>query len=292
MEPVSIIDIQNWDEPCSEQIQSRAVESLELGKVLFFPHLKFHLNHGESRFLHPGKLARGARNISLDPGRGIVSGTSCRGSDYDDLREMMLRLLNAARTFVNILCPRYSEELIPGRTSLQPVAIGGRRTSNRLDDTLLHVDAFPAYPVQGKRILRVLTNVSPERVDRVWRIGEPFEDVARRFLNRLPRQLPHSSRLLELLGITKGFRTEYDYLMLRLHNAMKKDKLYQQSARTIEVTLPPGSTWLVFTDAASHAARSGQHVLEQTFYLPVDAMAHQDLSPLRILERLGGRRLT
>ena len=55
---------------------------------------------------------------------------------------------------------------------------------------------------------------------------------------------------------------------------------------------PVGSTWMAFTDQVSHAAMAGQHLLEQTFYLPVTAMADEARSPLRILERLTGRELT
>jgi hypothetical protein len=36
---------------------------------------------------------------------------------------------------------------------------------------------------------------------------------------------------------------------------------------------------------------AGQYQLEQTFLLPVDAMLDESRSPLRILERLTGRRL-
>jgi hypothetical protein len=36
---------------------------------------------------------------------------------------------------------------------------------------------------------------------------------------------------------------------------------------------------------------SGQHQLEQTFYLPVSAMIDEARAPLRILERLKGRQL-
>jgi hypothetical protein len=58
------------------------------------------------------------------------------------------------------------------------------------------------------------------------------------------------------------------------------------------VDFPAGSTWLAFTDQVSHAAMAGQYQLEQTFLLPVAAMIEPDRSPLRILERLKGRRLT
>ena len=36
---------------------------------------------------------------------------------------------------------------------------------------------------------------------------------------------------------------------------------------------------------------SGQHMLEQTFFLPPEAMRHPEYAPLAVLERLTGRRL-
>ena len=57
------------------------------------------------------------------------------------------------------------------------------------------------------------------------------------------------------------------------------------------VEFPPGSTWMVFTDQVSHAAMSGQHALEQTFTLEVDGMAEPEHAPVRVLERLKGRKL-
>ena len=54
---------------------------------------------------------------------------------------------------------------------------------------------------------------------------------------------------------------------------------------------PPGSVWVCFSDQTSHAVMSGQFMLEQTFFLPVDAMAHPEWAPLGILERVTGRKL-
>jgi len=48
---------------------------------------------------------------------------------------------------------------------------------------------------------------------------------------------------------------------------------------------------MFFSDRVLHAALSGQYALEQTFYLPVEAMADQRDSPLRILENYYGRAL-
>ena len=75
------------------------------------------------------------------------------------------------------------------------------------------------------------------------------------------------------VGLIRGYRTGYDYAMLQIHNRMKQDSDYQRSVRRLDFHFPPGSTWIVFTDAVSHAALSGQHLFEQTFYLPISAMA-------------------
>jgi hypothetical protein len=72
---------------------------------------------------------------------------------------------------------------------------------------------------------------------------------------------------------------------------MKADDGFQQGSPQSRVDLAAGSTWLAFTDQVSHAATSGQYQLEQTFLLPVEAMASPERSPLRVLERIKGRPL-
>ena len=73
---------------------------------------------------------------------------------------------------------------------------------------------------------------------------------------------------------------------------MKADSAYQASAEQRIVALKPGGSWLVYTDQVSHAAMSGRLAFEQTFYLPVAGMREPAKSPLRVLERLMGRKLT
>ena len=185
----------------------------------------------------------------------------------------------------------YRDRLEVGRTSFRPVEIEGRPTSWRKDDTRLHIDSFPATPVQGRRILRVFSNVNPAGRARVWRIGEEFEPLARRYAGRLRVPWPGAPSLLRLFRVTKSRRSPYDSLMLQLHDSMKADATYQAEALQQRVEFPSGSTWVAFTDQVSHAAMAGQYQLEQTFMLPVNAMIDEHRSPLRILERLMGRKL-
>ena len=132
-------------------------------------------------------------------------------------------------------------------------------------------------------------NVNPVGKPRVWRLGEPFENVAKRFLPGIGRPFPGSAQLMYWVRLTKKPRSEYDHYMTRIHDAMKSNMEYQSSVGQAPIEIAPGTTWITFTDSVSHAALSGQHQFEQTFALPVAGMHDASKSPLRILERLNGR---
>jgi hypothetical protein len=229
--------------------------------------------------------------VSFDPATGRVSGASATGESAERLRGMLARFSDEAEAFVRRACPAYADRLRVGRTSFRPVEIAGRESSWRKDDTRLHVDSFPATPVQDQRILRVFANVNPDGRPRSWRVGEDFRGLAARFAPRLRAPMPGTALLLHVLHLTKTRRSPYDALMLQLHDRMKEDTAYQSAAPQQPFDFPPGSAWIAFTDQVSHAAMSGQHQLEQTFLLPVRAMLDEGRSPLRILEGLKGRSL-
>ena len=113
-------------------------------------------------------------------------------------------------------------------------------------------------------------------------------------LDVMPRFAPYSrwqAHLLQLLRVTKSLRSEYDHLMLQLHDAMKKDMDYQQDAHQVTMPFAPGSVWVCFSDQTSHAVMSGQYMMEQTFHLPAAKQYDPEASPLAILTRLTGRKL-
>ena len=267
-----------------------AVEALESGKVLFFPHLGFQLAEAETRFLNPDVRDPKSRNISLDA-NGRLKGASGDVAAVTALAQMIERFRNQSQTLIHGLVPYYIPALRLAPTSYRPMQVESRRQSVRADDRRLHVDAFPSRPNYGERILRVFTNVNPAGVPRVWRVGEPFEDVARRFMPRIGRQLPGSAWLLNALHITNSPRSAYDHLMLGLHDAMKADETYQRDCPQQSMAFPPGSAWVCYSDQTSHAVMSGQFMLEQTLFLPARAMVRPECAPLGILERLAGRDL-
>jgi hypothetical protein len=253
--------------------------------------LPFSISPDEAFLLSPSIMGSERKNISYDPATGDVANSSLSGPQADCLNEMLRRFGDEAEALLHGLLPGYATSLQRARTSFRPAEIAGRDYSPRHDDRLLHVDAFPSRPMNGRRILRLFCNVAPDGIARAWRVGEPFADFARRFLPRTGHAVSGSAWFLERLGITKGRRSEYDRIMLRLHDTGKLDSTYQSSAPRADIAFPAGSTWVCFTDQVLHAALAGHCALEQTFHLPISAMAHPERSPLCVLERLSGRSL-
>lgn len=283
---------ENWESHYPDSMQQDAIKSIEQGRILHFPTLAFALSETEKSFLTPTYADPKSKNISFHPQTKKLWGIqNLTDAQHIQLKEMLERYANSAIGLIKNLLPRYAAHMSVGRTSFRPVQVSDRATSYRKDDRRLHVDAFPSAPNQGKRILRVFTNVNPHGEDRIWRIGESFDEVAARFLPQIKKPLPGSATLLRAFKITKSYRTMYDHYMLQLHDMMKGDEEYQKSARQQEIRFSPGSSWIVQTDHVSHAAMKGQYVMEQTFYLPVNAMQDESLSPLRTLERMLQQRL-
>jgi hypothetical protein len=286
MDNLETIAFASLEEVLPEEVQTQAVYALESGKVLYFPQLPFVLKDQENSFLSPAIADPRSKNISYDLHTDRLRGTTCQEEEFTLLKNMIHRYAIFSRELIGRIVPGYLPHIQQARTSFRPVEAKGRASSCRQDDTRLHIDAFPANPVKGRRILRVFTNMNPEGKARVWRLGEPFDQVASVFLPRFSQPLPGMPYLLRALKITKSLRSPYDHYMLKLHDAMKGDGNYQQIAKQQEVHFPPGSTWIVYTDQVSHAAMAGQHLLEQTFYLPSQALHHAEISPLKVLERL------
>ena len=280
----------SWTDAAAPLDGASAEAALEEGAVLFLPQLAFSVGPRAHDIFSPAILSS-SKNASFDPASGHVGGTTLTGAARDALRDAMSEFSNAAQSLVHAMFPSYRAAIRRARASFRPAEIAGRQTSWRKDDTRLHVDAFPASPVQGRRILRVFSNVNPAGKPRSWRVGPAFEQVAARFAGTLSAPLPGSALLLRLLRVTKSRRTAYDALMLQLHDRMKADADFQANCEQERFDFPAGSTWVAFTDQASHAASAGQYQFEQTFLLPLDAMHSPSASPLRVLERLKNRPL-
>lgn len=263
---------------------------LEHDGLVVLPSESFRLAPDETDLLVSDLSDGKAKNISLAPG-GAVRGAIGRASDIERLGALMQRFSVWARRLIGEQAPEYAAALEMGRTSFRPHAVEDEPASARKDDRRLHVDAFASQPTGGRRILRVFSNINPDGEARAWRVGEPFEAYARRWVARARIPSPIESWALRRVGVTRARRTAYDSVMLALHDAAKLDSDYQRAAPRRVIEFPPGATWVAFTDSLVHAAVRGSFALEQTFYVPLSAMAAPEAAPARILERLTGRSL-
>jgi hypothetical protein len=267
---------------------TRGVEALvEDGNVLSFPHLAFVLDEPERRFLDERWADGRSKNVSVRWPGGELRGAAptAEPADLEALRALVVRFAEHSEALALRLFPHYTGRLRRGNSSFRPAQVANRQTSWRKDDTRLHIDAFPSNPMQGTRLLRVFSNVNPSGEARAWRVGERFEDHARRYLPRIGRPLPGAAALMHAAGITKRRRTEYDHVMLQLHDRAKADPDFQRGSPQARVDFAPGTTWVVYSDQVLHAAMGGQHMMEQTFYLDVEDLQRPATSPLRVLER-------
>lgn len=258
----------------------QSVHSLESGRILFFP--KHHFSNIDESLLSEAILHGRHKNVSYDYKRKKLGAYKKEISGLDTkLIQLMSGYAEFAYELIQKSLPAYTPYLQWGRTSFRPAQINGRVTSKRKDDTRIHVDSFSASPVHGLRILRVFCNVNTQQEPRVWNIGEPFTEVLNRFASQVPPYSKWKAQALRMVKVTKTLRSSYDHHMLYLHDKMKLDDNYQKEVPKTQINFPAHSSWIVFTDQVSHAALSGQHLLEQTFYLPVDNMVNPDYAPLK-----------
>ena len=132
---------------------------------------------------------------------------------------------------------------------------------------------------------------SPPTTSRRWPASSPSGSgcIASRGRWRPGKHL--TVRAAARLGLPVVDRPPYDRFMLKIHHAMKEDAGFQQTCRKDRWEFPAGSTWIVFTDSASHACLSGQYMLEQTFIVRRSSLACPEKAPIAILEKLAGHPL-
>ena len=291
MGSVVSLGYKDWTPAASASQALEYTSLLEQGHVLHLPELRFALAAGEEKLLSPQWLDGSHKSLYLKGKDKTLRGTHAQGRDRDALEAMVQRFGKHAHDLVSTLFPGYVPHMKLANTSFRPCEAAGRKQSWRHDDTRLHTDAFPSQPLQGQRILRIFSNVHPAGRARLWRVGEPFAEMAERFLPKISRPLPGLHWLMAKTRITKSPRTEYDHIMLRFHDMQKADVAYQASCPQEKFPFEPGCTWICFSDQVMHAVMEGQFLFEQTFHLPVAGQQFPQHSPLAILESMTGRRL-
>jgi hypothetical protein len=236
------------------------------------------------------------KNISYRPGANRLGGFSGDAATRAEIHRILRDYSSQVLAFLGRFLLPYAGRFAVDYASFRPVEEEGRDLPLHKRNDLLHVDAFPSRPTQGGRILRIFTNLHPDRV-RVWLVTDRFAALATRFardagLEHLAKPLSGPARLVErakgVVGLPGMERAAYDRFMLRFHDFLKEHAQFQAECEKTRIEFPPLSTWLVFTDCVPHAVLSGRHALEQTVIVPTDALVAPQHAPIRVLERLAG----
>lgn len=301
---IDVLTIEAGTDLAQPAVRRDAQEALEGGGVILLPKAGFALTAREHELLSDLRniLARepdganGRPTIIFDPARGKIANfnyafsgwklvrAEIRRAVLPEIEAMMARFSQWAEDLIGRLLPSYLPVLDRDRITYRP---------NRRDAVQpLHVDSAYGYPTQGRGMLRVFCNIDPLNRPRVWQLGEPFEPFARRFLPAVHLRPPSwTAATLARLGVVGGAQTPYDRMIAELRRLGKGDEAYQRTAPRRVVEFPSGSAWIAITDLVLHGAMSGQHSVDQTFFLPAAGMRDAARSSLRILERLSGHRL-
>ncbi len=271
---------------------------LERGDIISWDPCPFTLSTGDDlAFLQRQRLTSAVhKNISYNPANDTVSGVA--QTDAERLRQLMGDFSARARAWLTELLPGYAGAWQPDRASLRTEEEATRKLRLTARNDLLHFDAFPSRPTRGHRILRLYVNINPTD-DRVWTTSETFASVLERYGAQvgLPTHSPATwvrrlgQGLLGLFQANALDRTEYDDFMLRLHHFLKTNEKFQERSPRRLWHFKPGAAWLLFADAISHAELRGQYALEHSFFIPPEALALPDESPLAILQRQCGAAL-
>lgn len=287
MDVIATHDHSCWEAPVSALTRRSAQGDIEHGRVVYFPGLRFPLQLDEAPLLSAQICAGRSATIRYDAATGCLKGVRRDAPRLPRLAALLRRFAETADRFVRRLFPAYAAELALGETRLTLGELAGRKTTLARDESRLHWDAFPAWPTQGGRLLRVVANIHRGARTADWRLGERFAAAAPRYLRFL--RPPAGSAALPRLGSRRIPRSLYDHYMLRLRYLVLADDEYQQTAPQVAASFPAGSSWLYFSDEVLHAEVGGQHLVEQTFLVPVATQRWPERSPLRVLERLTGQ---
>jgi hypothetical protein len=267
---------------------------LERGELITHEICPFLLPAGDDvRFLCRQELAsRAHKNISFDPHTGKAAGFRWQSRDQADrLRYLLSYFSRQATAWLAATFPRYARHWLLDRVSFRPQEEATRKLRLKARNDLLHVDAFPSRPTNGRRILRLFVNINPTE-PRVWVTSDPFAKLFATFGEAagLPGDVHDTwlsqlgEKVRRLFRPNRERRSEYDSFMLRLHDYLKANDEFQERCRKRFWTFAPGSFWMAFTDTASHAVLRGRYALEHSYFIAPEDLALPDESPAAILD--------
>jgi hypothetical protein len=273
-------------------------ERLERCEIVHFPVCPVPLPEGgDRRFLLEQKLASSAhKNISYDPHSGRANGFKRRDdAQAERLRELLAAFSRNTTSWVADHLPHHARAWRLDRVSYRPDEEATRQLRQTARNDLLHVDAFPSRPTQGHRILRFFVNINPTE-PRMWVTSDPFPQLLEKYgrtvglpsANGLGWSWRLKEGLVRLFQPNRPRRTVYDAFMLRFHDFLKANDDFQEHCAKHYWPFAPGSAWMVFTDAVSHAVLRGRYALEHSYFVAPEGLVLPELSPSAVLQKACG----
>jgi len=296
----SVAEVLEFDEHTdftAPDIRAQVREALETGNVLFLKGRGFALTDRERaiicdpKVIFRGNEQRAKRNgrptLTFDMAADRLLFNNIRMPEKREIEAMLRRYSVWSRDLLETLVPEFARACEQNRIIYRPAERAQRQG--------LHVDTTYLYPTQGRSKLRIFCNIDPMGRPREWEIGERFEHFAQRYLPsiRVERHWLETAtdRAASLVGIVTGQRTGYDHVLEEIRKLGKKDDDFQKKSPRRNFSFPAGSAWVALTDVVLHGGVSGQHALDQVFFLPPEIMRDPSRSALKILERLSGHTL-
>jgi hypothetical protein len=274
-------------------------ERLERGEVVYFAKCPFPVAEGDDRlFLLDQRLAgRAHKNISYNPATGKAKGFALTTSEQGHrLQKLLANFAETATAWLAKWLPTYAAHWQRDQVSFRPEEEATRQLRQKARNDLIHVDAFPSRPTNGKRILRLFVNVNPTD-PRIWVTSDPFAKLLDRFGKEVGLPYEYHPSILETLksGVLGLFnpkvkkRSAYDSFMLRFHDFLKANDKFQEKGPKRFWRFPPNSLWLAITDTASHAVLRGRYALEHSYFIQPQALALPNESPPALLAKVCGK---
>jgi hypothetical protein len=279
------------------------MEALERGNILMFPQTPFDISAAHREALLGAGQADGNfhKNIAYRPLSKRLTGLGkVRPGEAGRVREALASYSRNAIGLLGEVLSGYKSAWRTDYASFRSIEEEGRSLPVKKRNDLLHTDAFPTRPTNGGLILRIFSNINPEK-SRDWITSEPFGQLAPKYAKHAglteiaggahsaKRKLLHLARSI---GIPVIDRSPYDEFMLGFHDYLKTNAEYQQECPKFRFHFPPGATWIVFTDVVPHSVLSGRYALEQTMIISRDSLRCSACAPASILEHLAGTKLT
>ncbi len=175
---MELVVVPNASSPSPE-----AMDALERGNILLFPQTPFEIsNEDREVLLRGGQTDAGFhKNIAYRPLSGKLTGLK---STPDSEKRLIHRAIsNYSKSAIELLGNMFAPYRVSWRTdyaSFRSIEEEGRVLPIKKRNDLLHTDAFPTRPTNGGLILRIFSNINPEK-SRDWITSEPFATLAPKY---------------------------------------------------------------------------------------------------------------